>query len=128
MLFDLKDQLKQVVGILDPGRSTTTLKKMDSESDLKIFEEHIKDVDNKLICISCDIKNMYLCVYISIYLSIALFQLFSHLGQATVQSWWIFCQRLREQSYEQVCISLELLNCVLLHNISGKYILITHHN
>ncbi|KAK7149229.1 hypothetical protein R3I94_008753 [Phoxinus phoxinus] len=51
MLFDLKDQLQQVVGILDPGRSTTTLKKMDSESDLKVFDENIKDVDKKSICV-----------------------------------------------------------------------------
>ena len=97
MLFDLKDQLQQVVAILDPGRSTTTLKKMDSESDLKLFEENIKDVDNNFICVSCHLNKyvyMYLCVYISIDLSLALFKLFSHLGPATVQNWCIFRQRL----------------------------------
>ncbi|XP_058633008.1 uncharacterized protein LOC131541341 isoform X2 [Onychostoma macrolepis] len=51
MLFDLKDQLQKVSGILDPGRSTATIKKMESESDLKIFEDKIQDVDNRLICV-----------------------------------------------------------------------------
>lgn len=71
MLFDLKDQLQQVAGILDPGRSTATIKKMESESDLKIFEDKIQDVDNRLICVSYDI-NMYICICVCVHIYIYL--------------------------------------------------------
>ncbi|CAM4611404.1 unnamed protein product [Leuciscus chuanchicus] len=39
MLFGLKDQLQQIAGILDPGKSTSSIQRLDSESDLKSFEE-----------------------------------------------------------------------------------------
>ncbi|KAL0153061.1 hypothetical protein M9458_051660, partial [Cirrhinus mrigala] len=43
MLFGLKDELERISAILDPGKSTSSFKRLDSESDLKSFEEYIKD-------------------------------------------------------------------------------------
>ncbi|XP_050957221.1 uncharacterized protein LOC127158113 [Labeo rohita] len=51
MLFVLKDELERKSAILDPGKSTSSFKRLDSESDLKSFEEYIKDDEKKWICV-----------------------------------------------------------------------------
>ncbi|KAF5896199.1 serine/arginine repetitive matrix protein 5-like isoform X2, partial [Clarias magur] len=52
MLFDLKEELQRVAAIVDTGNTcTSSIKRLDSESDLKSFEESIKDDEKKSICV-----------------------------------------------------------------------------
>ncbi|KAF5886042.1 serine arginine-rich splicing factor 4-like isoform X14, partial [Clarias magur] len=51
MLFDLKEELRRVAAIVDPGNSSSSIKRLDSERDLRSFEESIKDEEKKSICV-----------------------------------------------------------------------------
>lgn len=51
LLFGLKEELQQLAAILDPGKSSSSFKKLESESDLKSFEECMKDDEKKWICV-----------------------------------------------------------------------------
>ncbi|KAF5905569.1 serine arginine-rich splicing factor 4-like isoform X14, partial [Clarias magur] len=53
MLFDLKVELQRVAAIVDLGNTTCTsfIKRLASESNLKSFEQSIKDEEKSSICV-----------------------------------------------------------------------------
>lgn len=63
LLFGLKEELQQLAAIFDPGKSSFT--RLESESDLKSFEESMKVDQKKWICVSlkCDEDFVYLSTY-----------------------------------------------------------------
>jgi hypothetical protein len=65
LLFGLKEELQQLAAILDPGKSSSSFTRLESESDLKSFEECMKDDQKKWICVSlkCDEDFGYISRY-----------------------------------------------------------------
>ncbi|KAK2886179.1 hypothetical protein Q8A67_017016 [Cirrhinus molitorella] len=50
VLFGLTDELQRIAAILDPGKSTSSFNRLDTDNDLKSFEEYIRDDEKKWIC------------------------------------------------------------------------------